>query len=141
MKLQLSYRRGSTRGGGGSSPHVLVVDDFYNRTGHLPAVHIDPLQQRLQPAHVTLNVGVEEGEHLACSTATVVSASRAAAHWWIHDALHYCPYTDYKLPRLKVPFDPCHPSLLLLLLLACSYCSCSEPVKSASQQTLTDSSA
>jgi len=47
------------------SPHVLITDDFNNRTGHLLAVQIDSLQQRLQPAHVTFNVGVEEGKNLA----------------------------------------------------------------------------
>lgn len=57
---------------GFGSPHVLVVDDFNNRAGHLPAVRVDPLQQRLQPAHVTLDVGVEESEHLACSAGTAM---------------------------------------------------------------------
>lgn len=73
-KLQCSALPQNTNSsqGGVWSPHVLVVDDFNNRTGHLPAVHIDPLQQRLQPAHITLNVRVEEGEHLACNTGRVV---------------------------------------------------------------------
>lgn len=47
------------------SPHVLITDDFYDWTGHLLAIQIDSLQQRLQPAHVTLNVGVKESEDLA----------------------------------------------------------------------------
>lgn len=50
------------------SPHVLITDDFNNRTGHLLAILIDSLQQRLQPAYVTFNMGVEEGEDLTYST-------------------------------------------------------------------------
>ncbi len=50
--------------GSAESPHVLITDDFNNRTGHLLAIQIDSLQQRLQPAHVTFDVGVEEGKNL-----------------------------------------------------------------------------
>lgn len=46
------------------SPHVLITDDFNNWTGHLLAIQIDSLQQRLQPAHVTFNVGIKEGKNL-----------------------------------------------------------------------------
>lgn len=46
------------------SPQVFVTDDFNNWTGHLLTIQIDSLQQGLQPAHVTLNVGVEEGENI-----------------------------------------------------------------------------
>lgn len=49
-------------------PHVLIVDDFNNWAGHLLAIHIDSLQQRLQPAHITFNVRVKEGQNLACMT-------------------------------------------------------------------------
>lgn len=97
------------------SPHVLVVDDFNNRTGHFPAVHIDPLQQRLQPAHVTLNVGVEEGEHLACNTETVAQMSTEQRSHLIRDTFP-CPIcTNYKCPRLKLPFDPSHSDTLSAL--------------------------
>lgn len=45
------------------SPHVLIADDFDNWTGHFLPIHVDSLQQGLQPAHVTFHMGVEEGEH------------------------------------------------------------------------------
>lgn len=47
------------------SPHVLIADDFDNRTGNLLAILVDSLQERLQPSHVTFDVGVEEGKNLA----------------------------------------------------------------------------
>lgn len=47
------------------SPHVLITDDFYDWAGHFLTIHIDSLQQWLQPAYVTLDVGVKEGKNLA----------------------------------------------------------------------------
>ena len=47
------------------SPHIRTADDLDDRAHHLLPVQVNPLQQRLQPAHVALHVRVQERENLA----------------------------------------------------------------------------